>query len=58
MVVSSNLKVYEGEKVEKGKVIGTITSFLAEKADGVHLHLELLKKNILIDPTEYFSFNK
>ena len=56
--LSSNLKVYEGEKVEKGKVIGTITSFLAEKADGVHLHLELLKNNKLIDPTEYFSFNK
>ena len=56
--LSSNLKVYEGEKVEKGKVIGTITSFLSEKADGVHLHLELLKNNKLIDPTEYFSFNK
>ena len=56
--LSSNLKVYEGEKVEKGKVIGTVTSFLAEKADGVHLHLELLKNNKLIDPTEYFSFNK
>ena len=56
--LSSDLKVYEGEKVEKGKVIGTVTSFLSEKADGVHLHLELLKNNKLIDPTEYFSFNK
>ena len=56
--LSSNLQVKEGEKVEKGKAIGTVTSFLAEKADGVHLHLELLKKNKLIDPTEYFSFNK
>lgn len=56
--LSSTLKVYEGEKVEKGKVIGTVTSFLSEKADGVHLHLELLKNNKLIDPTEYFSFNK
>lgn len=56
--LSSSLHVKEGDKVEKGKVIGTVTSFLAEKADGVHLHLELLKKNKLIDPTEYFSFNK
>ena len=56
--LSSNLKVFEGEKVEKGKIIGTVTSFLSEKADGVHLHLELLKNNKLIDPTEYFSFNK
>ena len=56
--LSSNLQVKEGDKIEKGKVIGTITSFLSEKADGVHLHLELLKNNNLIDPTEYFSFNK
>ncbi len=56
--LSSNLQVKEGDKIEKGTVIGTVTSFLAEKADGVHLHLELLKKNKLIDPTEYFSFNK
>lgn len=56
--LSSNLQVKEGDRIEKGKVIGTVTSFLSEKADGVHLHLELLKKNKLIDPTEYFSFNK
>ena len=56
--LSSNLKVKEGEKIKKGKEIGTLTSFLAEKADGVHLHLELLKQNKLVDPTEYFSFNK
>lgn len=56
--LSSNLQVKEGDKVEKGAVIGNVTSFLAEKADGVHLHFELLKKNKLIDPTEYFSFNK
>lgn len=56
--LSSNVTVKEGDKLAKGTVIGTITSFLAEKADGVHLHLELLKNNKLIDPTEYFSFNK
>ncbi len=56
--LSSNVQVKEGDKVEKGKIIGAVTSFLAEKADGVHLHLELLKKGKLVDPTEYFSFNK
>ena len=56
--LASNLAVKEGDKIEKGQVIGTITSFLSEKADGIHLHLELLKNNKLIDPTEYFSFNK
>ena len=56
--LSSNLKIKEGDKVEKGNVIGTVTSFLSEKADGVHLHFELLKKDKIIDPTEYFSFNK
>lgn len=56
--LSSNVSVKEGEKVEKGRVLGTVTSFLSEKADGVHLHLELLKSNKLINPTEYFSFNK
>ncbi len=56
--LSSNLQIKEGDRIEKGRFIGTITSFLAEKADGVHLHLELLKNNKLINPTEYFSFNK
>lgn len=56
--LSSNLFVKEGDKVEKGTIIGVTASFLAEKADGVHLHLELLKNNKLIDPSEYFSFNK
>ena len=56
--LASNIVVKEGDKVEKGANIGVVTSFLAEKADGVHLHLELLKNNKLIDPSEYFSFNK
>lgn len=51
-----NLK--EGQTVKKGEILGKMTSFLAEKADGVHLHLELLKADKPTDPTEYFSFNK
>ena len=56
--LSMEVFVKEGDKVTKGMAIGTVTSFLAEKADGVHLHLELLKQGKLIDPTEYFAFNK
>ena len=56
--LSSDLKIKEGDSIKKGQVIGKITSFLTEKADGIHLHLELLKQNKLVDPTEYFSFNK
>jgi len=55
---SSNINLKEGDTVKKGAVIGTVTSFLAEKADGVHLHLELTKDGKLINPTEYFLFNK
>lgn len=56
--LSAEINVKEGDEVKKGQVIGKITTFLAEKADGIHLHLELLKDEKLIDPTEYFSFNK
>ncbi len=56
--LASDVSIKEGDSVKKGQTIGKATSFLAEKADGVHLHLELLKKDVLVDPTEYFSFNK
>ncbi len=56
--LSSSVQVKEGDEIKKGATIGKITSFLAEKADGIHLHLELIKENKNINPTEYFSFNK
>ena len=56
--LTSELKVKEGDEVKKGDILGVVTSFLAEKADGVHLHLEVIKKDKLADPNEYFSFNK
>lgn len=56
--LASDIAIKEGDSVLKGQVIGKATSFLTEKADGVHLHLELFKKDVLVDPTEYFSFNK
>ena len=56
--LSSEVSVKEGDQVKKGAVIGKVTSFLAEKADGVHLHLEVLKNDKLINPNEYFSIIK
>ena len=56
--LSSNISVKEGDMVKRGEEIGKVTSFLAEKADGIHLHLELLQEDKLVNPTQYFSFNK
>lgn len=53
--LSSNVQVKEGDSVKKGQVIGKVTSFLAEKADGIHLHLEVLKAEKLANPNEYFK---
>ncbi len=56
--LASNIEVKEGDTVKQGAKIGQISGLLAEKADGVHLHLELLKNNQLVDPTSYFTFSK
>lgn len=53
--LSNNLQVKEGDSIKRGQVIGKVTSFLAEKADGIHLHLELLKNGKLANPNEYFK---
>lgn len=55
---AGSVKLKEGDEVKKGTVIGSVTSFLSEKSEGIHLHLEVLKNDKLVDPTEYFSFNK
>lgn len=56
--LGSDASVKEGDSVKKGQDLGKITGFLAEQADGIHLHIEALKDGKLADPTEYFSFNK
>lgn len=48
--------VVEGEKVEKGQSIGTVGNTAAfEVADAPHLHFEILKDSIPIDPTTYMK---
>lgn len=56
--LSGNVNVSEGQSVKKGDKIGKVTSFLTEKKDGVHLHLEVLKDKKAVDPTQYFDFKK
>ena len=53
--LASSVQVKEGDSVKKGQIIGKVTSFLAEKAEGIHLHLEVFKSGKLVNPNEYFK---
>ena len=46
--------VVEGEKVEKGQSLGTVGNTAAfEIADDAHLHFEILKDSVQVDPNIY-----
>ena len=48
--------VVEGEKVEKGQSIGTVgNSAVFEIADEPHLHFEILKNSMQVDPSIYIQ---
>lgn len=48
--------VVEGEKVEKGQSLGTVGNTAAfEIADEPHLHFEILKNSIQVDPSIYLK---
>ena len=52
----SSVFVVEGEKVEKGQSIGTVGNTAAfEIADEAHLHFEILKDSIQVDPNIYLK---
>ena len=53
--LSDEAMVKVGDKVSTGQEIGTVSTNLTEKADGIHLHFELYENDKLIDPTPYFS---
>ena len=48
--------VVEGEKVEKGQSLGTVGNTAAfEIADDAHLHFEILKDSVHVDPNIYLK---
>lgn len=48
--------VTEGEKVEKGQAIGTVGNSAAfEIVDEPHLHFEITKDNVNVDPNIYLK---
>lgn len=48
--------VVEGEKVEKGQSIGTVGNTAAfESVDEPHLHFEIIKDSVFLNPTEYLN---
>ena len=63
VTIYSNLStadlVETGDTVEAGHIIGGVgTSGLFESLEPAHLHLEMLKDGVYVDPAEYISFNQ
>lgn len=48
--------VVEGEKVQKGQTIGTVgNTAVFESSEDTHLHFEILKDNVNVDPSTYLK---
>ena len=63
VTIYSNLStadlVETGDTVEAGHIIGGVgSSSLFESLEPAHLHLEMLKDGVYVDPAEYISFNQ
>lgn len=55
--LSTNEMVEIGDSVEKGKIIGGVgSSAMFESLEPAHLHLELLKDGVYVNPTDYINF--
>lgn len=54
--LSDDVKVAIGDKVKQGDLIGyTSTSAKAEASDGDHLHFEVIKDDVKVDPNLYIT---
>ncbi len=53
--LSEEVVVKEGDTVKAGDQIAVIGTNMTEKADGVHLHLEMYENGVLVNPSGYFS---
>ena len=63
VTICSNLSTSDlveiGDDVEQGQIIGGVgVSGLFESLEPAHLHLEMLKDGVYVDPAEYISFNQ
>lgn len=55
-LLGADVKVKEGDKVNQGLVLGSVDNTgVFESADGDHLHFELTKDGVLVDPNLYFK---
>lgn len=55
-LLSPDVKVKVGDTVKQGDVIGVIgTEGVFETSDGPHLHFELMKDDVLVDPDYYMQ---
>lgn len=56
--LDSNLNVQVGQKIKAGQQIGNMSNSMLDEAElGVHLHFELLKDNVLVDPNLYIAIS-
>ena len=56
--LDSNLNVQAGQTVKAGQQIGSMSNSMLDEAElGVHLHFELLKDNVLVDPNLFIAIS-
>ena len=54
--LEKGIKLKKGQKVEKGQSLGTVGNTAAvEVADEPHLHFEILKDSVQVDPNIYLK---
>ena len=57
--LAKELKVKKGDVVQKGTILGTISSSAAgEAGQNAHLHFEVTLNDKPVNPNNYFNFNK
>ena len=57
--LSTSDMVETGDTVEQGQIIsGVGVSGLFESLEPAHLHLEMLKDGVYVDPAEYIKLNQ
>ena len=54
-LADTNVQVKKGDTVKKGEKIGEVGQSLKEKADGAHLHFEVIENGKNIDPLTYME---